>query len=143
MWFRRMPHELVAFRRSARCGMMIGCAAATFLPGCDERVRVTAASSGERPGQGGGDLGARPPDHGPGAAAGQGPATVLPGRPGVPGRPAAPAPTRRAWPVPAAGAVRAENLCHQAILMNHASGAVSPPEAEVVQVSDAIGQRTE
>ena len=27
--------------------------------------------------------------------------------------------------------------------MNHASGAVSPPEAEVVQVSDAIGQRTE
>ncbi|HZI77799.1 MAG TPA: hypothetical protein VFD73_27915, partial [Gemmatimonadales bacterium] len=55
---------------------MIGCAAATFLPGCDERVRVTAASSGERPGQGGGDLGATPPDHGPGAVAGQGPATV-------------------------------------------------------------------
>jgi hypothetical protein len=31
------------------CGMMIGCAASTGLPGCDERVRVTAASSGERP----------------------------------------------------------------------------------------------
>jgi hypothetical protein len=27
--------------------------------------------------------------------------------------------------------------------MDHASGAVSPPEAEVVQVSDAVWQRTE
>jgi hypothetical protein len=33
--------------------------------------------------------------------------------------------------------VGAENLCHQAIFMNHASGAVAPPDAEVVQVSDA------
>jgi hypothetical protein len=39
--------------------------------------------------------------------------------------------------------VRAENLCHQAIFMDHASDAVSSPEAEVVQVSDAIWQRTE
>jgi hypothetical protein len=38
-----MPHELVALRWSARCGMMIGCAAWTCLPRCDERVRVTAA----------------------------------------------------------------------------------------------------
>jgi hypothetical protein len=37
--------------------------------------------------------------------------------------------------------VGAENLCHQAIFMNHVSGAVAPEEAEVVQVGDAIGQR--
>ena len=49
IWFRRGPDELVARRRSARCSMMDGCAAATGLPGCDERVRVTAASSRERP----------------------------------------------------------------------------------------------
>jgi hypothetical protein len=35
----------------------------------------------------------------------------------------------------------AENLCHQAILMNHASGAVTPLDPETVQVGDAIGQR--
>jgi hypothetical protein len=35
----------------------------------------------------------------------------------------------------------AENLCHQAIFMNHASGAVAPPDTEVVQVGDAIWQR--
>ena len=84
--FRWRPDELVALRRSVRCGMMIGCAASTGLSGCDERVRVTAASSYERPGQGRGDLGTAPPDHGPGAAAGQGPAAVLPGRSGIPGR---------------------------------------------------------
>jgi len=28
--------------------------------------------------------------------------------------------------------VRAENLCHQAILMNHATGAVTPEDADVV-----------
>ena len=28
--------------------------------------------------------------------------------------------------------VGADNLCHQAIFMNHASGAVAPPDAEVV-----------
>jgi hypothetical protein len=39
--------------------------------------------------------------------------------------------------------VRAENLCHQAIFMNHASGAVAPPEAERVQVGNAIGQRAQ
>jgi hypothetical protein len=50
IWFRRGPDELVARRQSARCSMMDGCAAATGLPGCDERVRVTAASSRERPG---------------------------------------------------------------------------------------------
>ena len=50
IWFRRGPDELVARQRSARCSMMDGCAAATGLPGCDERVRVTAASSRERPG---------------------------------------------------------------------------------------------
>ena len=68
--FRRRPPELVALLRSARCGMMIGCAASTGLSECDERVRVTAATSDERPGQGHGDPGAAPPDHGPGAAAG-------------------------------------------------------------------------
>ena len=98
--------ELIALPRSRRCGMMIGCAASTGLPRCDERVRVTAAASGERPGQGRGDPGATPPDHGAGAATGHDPAAVLPGRPGVPGRPAAPPPTGRAWPVPAAGPAR-------------------------------------
>src|ERR1700704_1454651 len=44
----------------------------------DERVRVTAAAAGERPGQGRGDPGAAAPDHGPGAAAGHDPAMVLP-----------------------------------------------------------------
>ena len=39
--------------------------------------------------------------------------------------------------------VGAENLCHQAILVNHASGAVAPPDAEVLQVGDTIGQRAE
>jgi hypothetical protein len=34
--------------------------------------------------------------------------------------------------------VGAENLCHQAIFMNHASGAVAPPDAERVQVGDII-----
>ena len=71
-----MLHELVAPRRSAHCGMMIGCAASTGLSRCDERVRVTAASSDERPGQGRGNPGAAPPDHGPGTAAGQRPAAV-------------------------------------------------------------------
>ena len=37
--------------------------------------------------------------------------------------------------------MRAENLCHQAILMNHASGAVAPSDTEVVQVGDVIWQR--
>jgi hypothetical protein len=37
--------------------------------------------------------------------------------------------------------VGADNLCHQAIFVNDASGAIAPPEAEVVQVGDAIGQR--
>jgi hypothetical protein len=39
--------------------MMIGCAASTGLSSCDECVRVTAASSGERPGQGRGILALR------------------------------------------------------------------------------------
>jgi hypothetical protein len=43
----------------------------------------------------------------------------------------------------AAEAVGAENLCRQAIFMNHASNAVAPEDAEVVQVGDAIGQRAE
>ena len=38
-------------------------------------------------------------------------------------------------------AAGAENLCHQAILMDHASNAVAPPDADVVQVGDAIWQR--
>ena len=37
----------------------------------------------------------------------------------------------------------AENLCHQATFMNHTSGAVAAPDAEVVQVGDAIWQRAE
>jgi hypothetical protein len=39
--------------------------------------------------------------------------------------------------------VGTENLCHQAILVNHSSGAVAPEDPEVIQVRDAIGQRAE
>jgi hypothetical protein len=37
--------------------------------------------------------------------------------------------------------MRAENLRHQAILMNHALAAVTPLNPEMVQVGDAVGQR--
>ena len=37
--------------------------------------------------------------------------------------------------------VGAENLRHQAILMNNAPGAVTPLNPEMVQVGDAVGQR--
>jgi hypothetical protein len=37
--------------------------------------------------------------------------------------------------------VGAENLRHQAILMNHAPGAVTPLNPEMVQAGDAAGQR--
>ena len=37
----------------------------------------------------------------------------------------------------------ADNLCHQAIFVNHASGAVAPPDADAVQVGDAVWQRAE
>lgn len=66
---------------------MIGCAASTGLSRCDERVRVTAAASDERPAQGRRDPGAASPNHGPGATSKQDPAAVLPQRPSVPGRP--------------------------------------------------------
>jgi len=39
--------------------------------------------------------------------------------------------------------VRAENLCHQAILINHASGTVAPLDPELIQVGDAIGRRAQ
>ena len=35
--------------------------------------------------------------------------------------------------------VGAENLCHQAIFMNHAPCAVTPLNPELIQVGDAIG----
>ena len=37
----------------------------------------------------------------------------------------------------------AENLCHQAIFVNHASCAVTPLYPEMGQVDDAVGQRAE
>jgi hypothetical protein len=47
------------------------------------------------------------------------------------------------WPDPGVRGepVGAENLRHQAILMNHAPGAVTPLNPEMVQVGDAAGQR--
>ena len=39
--------------------------------------------------------------------------------------------------------MRAENLCHQAILINHASGTVAPLDPELIQVGDAIGRRAQ
>ena len=35
--------------------------------------------------------------------------------------------------------VGAENLCHQAIFMNHAPCAVTPLDPELIQVGDAVG----
>src|ERR1039457_3405919 len=43
----------------------------------------------------------------------------------------------------ASSPVGAENLCHQAIFMNHAPGAVTPLDPEMVQVGDAVGYRAE
>jgi len=37
--------------------------------------------------------------------------------------------------------VEADKLCHQAIFMNHASGAVASPNVEVAYVDDIIWQR--
>jgi hypothetical protein len=34
-----------------------------------------------------------------------------------------------------------KTYCHQAIFMNHASGAVAPPDADSAKVGDAIWQR--
>ena len=39
--------------------------------------------------------------------------------------------------------VRAENLCQQAIFMDYASGAVAPPDTEVVRFGEAIWQWAE
>ena len=47
---------------------------------------------------------------------------------------------RRHWSVDPVGA---ENLCHQAILVIHASGTVTPLDPELIQVSDAVGQRAQ
>jgi hypothetical protein len=33
----------------------------------------------------------------------------------------------------------AENLCEQAILVNHAAGAVTALDAELIQIGDAVG----
>ena len=41
------------------------------------------------------------------------------------------------------GPVGAENLCHQAVFMNHASGAVAALDPELIEVGDAIGQRAQ
>src|SRR5215469_2186691 len=41
----------------------------------------------------------------------------------------------------AASPVGAGNLCHQAVFVNHAHSAVTPPNPETVQVDDAVGQR--
>jgi hypothetical protein len=39
--------------------------------------------------------------------------------------------------------MRAENLCHRAIFVNQASGAVTPEDADVVQVGDAMPDANE
>jgi hypothetical protein len=36
--------------------------------------------------------------------------------------------------------VDAENLCHQAIFVNHACGAIAPLDPELIQFRDAVGQ---
>ena len=37
------------------------------------------------------------------------------------------------------GVVGAENLCEQAILVNHAAGAVTTLDPELIQIGDAVG----
>lgn len=83
---------------------MIGRAAATGLPGRDERVRDAAAVADERSGQGRGDTRVAPPGHGAGTPTRQGKGAVHPERPDVPGGTAAPAAARRAPSAAAAGA---------------------------------------
>ena len=39
------------------------------------------------------------------------------------------------------GVVGAENLCHQVIFVDDATGAVTPPDPEMIQVGDAVWQR--
>jgi hypothetical protein len=41
--------------------------------------------------------------------------------------------------VPRPRPVGAENLCHQAIFMNHAPCAVTPLDPELIQVCNAVG----
>src|SRR5215472_3006424 len=40
-------------------------------------------------------------------------------------------------------AVGAENQCHQAILMNHATGAITSLNPELVKVGDVVGERAQ
>jgi hypothetical protein len=49
----------------------------------------------------------------------------------------------RTSPSASANTVGAGNLCQQAILIDHASDAVAPPDADVVQVGDIIWQRAQ
>lgn len=37
----------------------------------------------------------------------------------------------------------AENLCHQVIFMDYATGAFAPPDAETIQVGDVCWQRAQ
>ncbi|MDX3230463.1 transposase [Streptomyces sp. ME19-01-6] len=71
--------------------MMIDRAAATGLPGRDECVRAAASAADERPGQGCGDPGSPPSDHGARTPTRWCPSTVHSERSGVPGGAAAPA----------------------------------------------------
>jgi hypothetical protein len=43
-------------------------------------------------------------------------------------------------PQGAGHAVGADNLCHQAIFVDHAASAVTPPDPDVVWVGDTVGQ---
>ena len=59
-------------------------------------------------------------------------ATALTGPHGVPG-------TAQVLGGTTPGRVGADNLCHQAIFMNHAPCAVTPLDPELIQVCDAVG----
>jgi hypothetical protein len=41
---------------------------------------------------------------------------------------------------PSTRAVGAENLCHQAIFVNHPSGAIAPEDPELIQIREAVRQ---
>src|SRR5215467_1821258 len=42
-----------------------------------------------------------------------------------------------------ANSVGAENLCHQVIFVEDSAGTVTPPDPEMIQISNAVGQRAQ
>jgi hypothetical protein len=56
---------------------------------------------------------------------------------------AEPGPDMRIRALTSGSTMGAENLCNQAIFMNHATSAVTPPDPELIQDGNAIGWRAQ